>query len=81
MPYIPTAGRDWLEQGHVAKTPGELNYQIARLIKGYIAMHNGLSYQVINDIIGVLECQKLEFYRRLAVPYEDRKILENEDVY
>lgn len=33
------------------------------------------------DIQGALECCKLEFYRRVAVPYEDRKIKLNGDVY
>ena len=30
--------------------------------------------------MGVLECCKLEFYRRVAAPYEDIKIEENGDV-
>jgi hypothetical protein len=41
----------------------------------------GLSYQTINDIVGALEGAKLEFYRRVAVPYEDKKIIENGDVF
>jgi hypothetical protein len=81
MPYINSGIRESLDQGRKALMPGELNYQFARLIKSYIAMKNGLSYNTINDIVGALECQKLEVYRRLAAPYEDRKILENEDVY
>ena len=32
-------------------------------------------------LIGVLECAKLELYRRVAAPYEDDKIDENGDVY
>ena len=27
----------------------------------------------VNDFIGVLECIKLELYRRVATPYEDKK--------
>jgi hypothetical protein len=42
---------------------------------------HGQSYSIINDIVGVLECAKMEFYRRVAVPYEDKKRTENGDVY
>jgi hypothetical protein len=41
----------------------------------------GKNYKHINEIIGVLECAKQEFYRRVAAPYEDTKIQENGDVY
>jgi hypothetical protein len=40
-----------------------------------------LSYQTINDIVGALEGAKLEFYRRVAVPYEESKRRINGDVY
>jgi hypothetical protein len=33
------------------------------------------------DAVGAIECCKLEFYRRVAVPYEERKIKTNGDVY
>lgn len=33
------------------------------------------------EIGGAIECAKLEFYRRVAAPYEDKKIAENGDVY
>ena len=38
-------------------------------------------YSKINALIGVLECAKLELYRRVAAPYENDKIDENGDVY
>jgi hypothetical protein len=59
--------------------PGELNYVITMLIKNYF--NNKPCYQSINDIVGALESAKLEFYRRVAAPYEDLKIKENGDVY
>jgi hypothetical protein len=62
------------------KTPGDLNFQITRLLDGYMYAHR-LSYQTINDILGALEGAKLEFYRRVAVPYEDAKRDVNGDVY
>lgn len=83
MPYIRKADRNrtfcFIADGR-ALTPGELNYQFTMLAKAYMD-YKGLSYSVINDIVGALEGAKLEFYRRVAVPYEDQKIKENGDVY
>jgi hypothetical protein len=59
---------------------GELNYRLTRVIMRY-KDEKGLSYRTINDIIGALEGAKLEFYRRVAVPYENAKMAENGDVY
>ena len=39
------------------------------------------SYHAYNEIIGVLECVKQEFYRRMVAPYEDKKCEENGDVF
>lgn len=88
MPYIKKQRRVQLADGQDPEcpyderpdVPGELNYMFTVLIRDYIADH-GLSYQVINDIVGALECAKQEFYRRVAIPYEDKKIEENGDVY
>ena len=77
MPYIKKEDR-CLWKG--AETPGELNYLITTDIIGYME-RKGLSYQTINDIVGALESAKLEFYRRVAAPYEEKKIEENGDVY
>jgi hypothetical protein len=78
MPYIKQVDRQRLEY-ELPQTPGELNYEITNLILKYWD-HSG-NYQGINDIIGALEGAKLEFYRRVAAPYEDKKIVENGDVY
>ena len=51
-------------------TCGELNYAISTLVDQYITNRCGL-YGAINEVIGVLECAKLELYRRIAAPYED----------
>ena len=55
---------------------GELNYIVTKILKGVYP----LRYYHINKAIGVLECAKLEFYRRVAAPYEDIKIKESGDV-
>jgi len=57
-----------------------LNYVFTQVITEYLD-NNGESYQTINDIVGALECCKLELYRRIVAPYEDQKIKENGDVY
>lgn len=79
MPYIRTEDRHRVEMNGPL-TVGELNYAITKLCTDYLAAA-GTSYGIINDVIGVLECAKQEFYRRVAVPYEDHKIKENGDVY
>lgn len=57
---------------------GEANYAITRLL---IESFEPASYSEYNALIGVLECAKLEFYRRATAPYEDVKRRENGDVY
>lgn len=81
MPYIKQERRDEFDNGNAeAEKAGELNYMITTECLNYLNKH-GKSYMVINDIVGALECAKLEFYRRLVAPYEDTKIAENGDVY
>lgn len=81
MPYVNEIIRNSLDNDECRPcNPGELNYKITRTIQDYIDMQ-GLSYQTINDIVGALEGGKLEFYRRVAAPYEDKKIEQNGDVY
>lgn len=80
MPYIKETDRDRLDEGGNAQNAGELNYALTMLCLNYYE-ENGSRYQQINDVIGALEGCKLEFYRRLAAPYEDTKIVENGDVY
>ena len=85
MPYINQQQRHQLGHvvgidPHVELDAGSLNYLITNLLIHYINQH-GTSYRTINEAIGVLECAKLELYRRLAAPYEDTKIATNGDVY
>jgi hypothetical protein len=86
MPYINQEDRvafeSILEQVEDLHTfsPGELNYLITRTCDQYLTA-KGFSYTHVNDVVGVLECAKLELYRRLATPYEEQKREENGDVY
>ena len=81
MPYIKPTQRDRLLVGeYPSANAGELNYKLTELIMEYLNT-NGKDYQHINDILGALEGAKLEFYRRVVVPYEEIKREENGDVY
>ena len=80
MPYVEKGVRESLEQGRTPKKPGELNYLMSQLVKSFLA-ENGVSYTSLNAVVGVLECLKLEVYRRLAVPYEEDKARMNGDVF
>jgi len=79
-PYIDPARRLALDYTIPAQTAGELNFAITRIVDSYLE-RVGLRYEYINAVIGVLECAKLELYRRVAVPYEDGKCAANGDVY
>ena len=52
--------------------PGDVNFVISKLLH-YLYTFEGKSYSNINEVIGILECAKQEFYRRQAAPYEDKK--------
>jgi hypothetical protein len=82
MPYIKQENRGIFETA-INSIPlmevGGLNYLITNCCIKYLEQHPQ-SYKTYNDIIGVLECAKLEFYRRRIAQYEDKKIVENGDV-
>jgi hypothetical protein len=59
---------------------GEMNYIVSRLLNAYLK-NKGINYKSLNDCVGVLECAKLEFFRRLIMPYEEQKKIANGDVY
>lgn len=79
MPYISQHDRKQIYDGCSVLTAGELNYQITQCILDYLG--TGYNYSKINEVIGVLECAKLELYRRVAAPYEQKKMEEHGDVY
>ena len=87
LPYVKPENRakyekaldeliDILKSLPVEEVDGELNYVVTRILKQIYP----LRYFHINKAIGVLECVKLEFYRRVAAPYEDKKMKESGDV-
>lgn len=77
VPYIDPERR---KEILCPETAGELNWLISAGLDAYVKGH-GLSYQTLADCISALEGAKLEFYRRVVGPYEDKKIEQNGDVY
>ena len=60
------------------RSPGTVNYIITRLVHWYLG--DKPNYERYNAAIGVLECAKLELYRRKVSSYESLKCAENGDV-
>lgn len=85
MPYVDQEARKQLNVGAVPRKAGELNYVITKACLRYLRNIEGpgrkLGYQDFNDVIGALECAKMEIYRRMISPYEDVKKTENGDVF
>jgi hypothetical protein len=89
MPYIPQSDRPQYD-GLIAdlarllaaqpaeKRKGHANYVITQVLRH--AWGAGESYSNHADVIGALECAKLEVYRRFVGPYEDKAIAKNGDV-
>lgn len=80
MPYITAEARERIAEDGVPTTAGELNFAITRLVDEYLA-REGVGYRSLNEVVGVLECAKLELYRRIVAPYEDLKLQSAGDVY
>lgn len=81
MPYVDQEARVRLSKTFDPLTPGELNYLITMGLQAYITRRGGVNYALLNEVVGVLECVKAEFNRRVVAPYEDKKIAQNGDVY
>lgn len=87
MPYIPKEKRVLIDPEieelisnlrYRKADVGMLNYTISRLLKTWWEFDP--CYKTGNDIMGVMDCAKSEFYRRTLSPYEDKKIQENGDI-
>ena len=82
MPYIKQDKRNELDVYNLKRlpeVPGELNYMISKLCHHYISS-KGLSYTILNEVIGALESAKLELYRVVGGVLEDKKRMENGSV-
>lgn len=85
MPYIAKKDRKRfdailsdLEAATQKISAGELNYLLSSVI--WRIFENNKSYSKANELMGVLECVKQEFYARKVSPYEREKQEENGDI-
>ena len=81
MPDIKKEDRSKFDEaatnlGELAECAGDLNYLISVITHTYLKKKD-IKYANINEIIGMLECCKLELYRAVAGPYETEKVNEN----
>jgi len=85
MPYILKQKRDVLDPAieelveafgklDASDFAGNLNYVVSKLLTSLFPTPN---YRCFNDMVGALECCKLELYRKRIAPYEDLKEREN----
>jgi len=56
---------------------GNINYVLTRLLMMVYGDKETTCYSHINDALGLLESVKMEFYRKVAVPYENQKEFDN----
>lgn len=88
MPYIVKTEReqiDYYVDGVLESCHswGAVNYAVSTLVTKFlkhICFSGKLSYENLQNAMGLFECAKEEFYRRVVVPYEEKKIKENGDV-
>lgn len=59
---------------------GICNYVISRIVAASMKPDRGWRYWTLGRALLVFEAAKLEFYRRLVAPYEDKAKLKNGDI-
>ena len=79
MPYVDNETKRKFMNDNELGNAGTLNFAINQLVADYMEQ-NKFCYQTLNDVVGAMECAKMELYRRIAAPYEDEKIGTNGDV-
>ncbi len=84
MPYILPVNRDQYNESCAdivdqADCAGDLNFAITKILHQYVNK-KGLNYATLNEVVGMMESCKAEFYRRVVAPYEDHKAGVNGDV-
>lgn len=94
MPYITQDLRDALDNeikalgnavqslyfNRVDSRDGLMNYAITKLIL-HVYPQESQNYHGYNEVMGMLDSCRSEYYRRAVAPYEESKIFSNGDVY
>jgi len=85
MPYIKQRDREALSDGSLFPyDEGDLAYVLTEKTLRFLyggAGKTALGFSDYATAMGIIECVKLELYRRMVAPYEDKKMKENGDVY
>jgi hypothetical protein len=92
MPYIPKERREKIERlltqvadeivlSDASFWDGELNFAISYLVSDVMKPLTGWRYHWIARAYAVFLMAGAEFYRRVAIPYEDKAIELNDDLY
>jgi hypothetical protein len=63
MPYITEERRAAILAGAKPQDAGELNFAITTLVDNYLKDKGELRYSHLNEVVGALDCAKLELYR------------------
>lgn len=87
MPYIEKNSREFWDEKMKPLVEiidkdtgaGKINYIITKLLMRWI--NNNTRYDSICKVVGTCQCVMMEFYRKVAGPYEDQKCKINGDVY
>jgi len=89
MPYVTQTLRDEIDEEiiHLVRRlkvlaqdkqrAGVLNYTITQILTTFYQLPHKQSYAVYNELVGVLESCKLEFYSTFVSAYEELKSQEN----
>jgi len=92
MPYISPERRSNIEQNLIEafeyiETKGDLCFAIYWLMKAFAEYPAdktecgpAMTFDSASNALVACEAAKLEFYRRIMAPYEDKKIIENGDI-
>lgn len=75
---ILTALRELESDDPTNSMAGNINYLFTRILN---RVYSSPRYDDINEVVGILGCCQQEFYRRVAVPYEEQKRYDNGDAY
>lgn len=82
MPYIKLEARERIGCVPIVQltglAPGELTYALYSLCANQVPLQ--YTYADLASILGCLEACKLELYRRVVTPYENKKIEANGDI-
>ena len=68
-----------IQKSKVENQDGQVDYIITKILKEIYSKNK--TFFNLNRAVGVLNSVMLEFYRRVIVPYENKKIKQHGDVY